>query len=158
MQARPRMSVIVCIVASLFCFAASAVGADPKPASSIPSSVLIQPAELAAALAGDAKKPLLLSVGFRNLFEQAHIPGAEYIGAGRDSGALAKLRDRVSQLPKDAAIVLYCGCCPWNRCPNIAAAYDVLHELGFTNLKVLYIGQSFGEDWVDKGYPASSGA
>jgi hypothetical protein len=25
--------------------------------------------------------------------------------------------------------------------------------MGFTNVKVLYIAQNFGADWVNKGYP-----
>jgi len=25
--------------------------------------------------------------------------------------------------------------------------------MGFTNVKVLYIAQNFGADWVSKGYP-----
>ena len=68
---------------------------------------------------------------------------------------LQVLSDRVAALPKETAIVIYCGCCPWNRCPNIAAAYDTLHRLGFTRVQVLYIADNFGTDWVDKGYPAT---
>ena len=67
------------------------------------------------------------------------------------------LRARVAKLAKDAPIVLYCGCCPWSRCPNIAAAYDALHALGFGNVKVLHIAEDFGTNWVDKGYPVAKG-
>ena len=132
--------------------------ADTKPASSIPAADLIQPADLAATLKNaSGTKPLVLQVGFRKLYDQAHIPGAEYAGPGREADGLKALRERVAKLPKDAAIVIYCGCCPWSRCPNIAAAYDTLHELGFNKLKVLYIADNFGSDWVDKGYPATKG-
>ncbi|HYM34418.1 MAG TPA: rhodanese-like domain-containing protein [Steroidobacteraceae bacterium] len=132
--------------------------ADNKPASSVPAVDLIQPADLAAILKNaSATKPLILQVGFRTLYDQSHIPGAEYAGPGREADGLRGLRDRVAKLPKDTAIVIYCGCCPWSRCPNIAAAYDTLHELGFTKLKVLYIDDNFGSDWVDKGYPATKG-
>ncbi len=130
--------------------------ADAKPAASIPAADLIQPAELAATLQKTtASKPLILQVGFRMLYDQAHIPGAEYAGPGNNADGLKVLRDRVAKLPKDAAIVIYCGCCPWSRCPNIAAAYDTLHELGFSKLKVMYVADNFGTDWVDKGYPAT---
>jgi len=54
-------------------------------------------------------------------------------------------------------IVLYCGCCPWNHCPNVKPAYDALQAMGFRNLKVLYIANNFGADWVDKGYPTAKG-
>jgi hypothetical protein len=32
-----------------------------------------------------------------------------------------------------------------------------MKSLGFTRLKVLYIAENFGADWVDKGYPVDRG-
>ena len=29
--------------------------------------------------------------------------------------------------------------------------------MGFTNVKVLYLANNFGADWVDKGYPVAKG-
>jgi hypothetical protein len=29
--------------------------------------------------------------------------------------------------------------------------------MGFTNVKVLYISDNFGTNWVDKGYPVAKG-
>lgn len=127
------------------------------PASSIPAADLIQPADLAASLQSAATKPTILQVGSHVLFAEAHIPGSEYAGpAGQDAG-LQNLKDRVANLPKNTAIVLYCGCCPWGRCPNIAPAYNLLHSRGFTHLKVLYIADNFGTNWVAKGYPVAKG-
>lgn len=127
------------------------------PASSIPAADLIQPAELAAVLQTASSKPLILQVGSHVLFAEAHIPDAEYAGpTGQDAG-LQTLKSRVASLPKDTTIVLYCGCCPWGRCPNIAPAYNELHAMGFTHLKVLYIAENFGTDWVAKGYPVAKG-
>jgi thiosulfate/3-mercaptopyruvate sulfurtransferase len=127
------------------------------PASSIPTADLIQPADLAATLQSASAKPLILQVGSHVLFAEAHIPGSEYAGpAGHDDG-LEVLKTRIASLPKDTAIVLYCGCCPWGRCPNIAPAYNLLHSEGFTNLKVLYIADNFGANWVNKGYPVAKG-
>jgi thiosulfate/3-mercaptopyruvate sulfurtransferase len=120
---------------------------------------LIQPAQLAATLRSSAAaKPLVLYVGFRVLYEQAHIPGAEYIGASSEPAGLGRLRARIEGLPKDAAIVLYCGCCPWSRCPNVKPAYAALQGMGFTNAKVLWISDNFGVDWVSKGYPVAAPA
>jgi hypothetical protein len=56
-----------------------------------------------------------------------------------------------------AAIVLYCGCCPWSHCPNLNPAYDTLRQMGFSKVKVLYLANNFGADWVDKGYPVANG-
>jgi hypothetical protein len=128
-------------------------------AASIPEASLLQPAELAAMLNGaSSAKPLVLQVGFRTLYDQAHVPGAEYAGPANTEAGLQGLRTRVAGLPRAAAIVIYCGCCPWSRCPNIAAAYDALHGLGFSNVKVMYVAENFGSDWVDKGYPTAKGS
>jgi rhodanese-related sulfurtransferase len=140
--------------------AAGAVGvprarAGTKPAASIPAADVIQPADLAAQLKNPAlPKPVVLHVGFRKLYQQAHIPGSDYAGPGGDEDGLKTLAERVAKLPKDGLIVIYCGCCPWSRCPNIAAAYDKLHDMGFTQVRALYIADNFGADWVDKGYAA----
>jgi thiosulfate/3-mercaptopyruvate sulfurtransferase len=132
--------------------------AEHKPAASIPAADLMQPAELAANLRSTAvPKPLLLQVGFRNLYAQAHIPDSEYIGPAKEEAGLNQLRNRVAKLSRDTAIVIYCGCCPWSHCPNVAAAYDALHELGFTRVKVLFIAENFGDNWVNQGYPAAKG-
>jgi hypothetical protein len=32
-----------------------------------------------------------------------------------------------------------------------------MKEMGFTQLKVLYIANNFGADWVEKGYPTVKG-
>ena len=120
----------------------------------------LTPEELVSLLkANSAKqpKPLLFQVGSHMLYVQAHIPGSEYIGQGNTSDGLRHLSDRVSKLSKNTDIILYCGCCPWSHCPNVNPAYDALVKLGFTNVKVLYIANNFGADWVDKGYPVAKG-
>jgi len=99
----------------------------------------------------------VFQVGPHTLYAQAHIPGAEYMGAGSTDEGRRTLRDRVKSLPKNTAIVLYCGCCPWSRCPNVHLAYQTLQSVGFTNIKVLFIPDNFGTDWVSKGYPAAKG-
>ena len=137
-------------------------GAQQPPSSAavhqdaIPAADLLQPPELVQILNSQAK-PLVLQVGSKVLFEQAHIRGAEYAGAAGTAAGLETLRVRVAKLDKDASIVIYCGCCPWAKCPNIVAAYEQLHALGFTRVKALYIGQNFGADWVSKGYPIDGG-
>ena len=99
------------------------------------------------------ERPLILQVGSRMLFSQAHIPGSEYIGPGSQPAGIQQLQNRVNTLSRKKLIVLYCGCCPLNRCPNLGPAFAKLHEMGFTNVKVLYLAYNFGADWADKGYP-----
>ena len=112
------------------------------------------PEDLAQVLrSAGAEKPAIFNVGFRVLFAQAHIPGSQYAGPGKDQTGLDALRKAVSALPKTNPIVLYCGCCPWERCPNLEQPWRLLVAAGFTRVKVLYIPKSFGQDWVQKGYP-----
>ncbi len=81
----------------LFCFVqqrALAAGqwAAPPPASAftIPTAQLIQADELNRLLhTRGAEKPLILQVGSRMMFAQAHIPGAEYAGAGSQAEGVA---------------------------------------------------------------------
>jgi hypothetical protein len=128
--------------------------AQPLTALTIPPAKLIQPEELSRLLGrAGTPKPLILQVGSRVMFDQAHIAGAEYAGTGAHDEGLQVLRTRVSSLPKNSFIVIYCGCCPWSRCPNIGPAYKALSDMGFVNLKVLYIADDFGTNWVDMGYP-----
>lgn len=127
-------------------------------ATSLSSSELINPEELVKILQSPkGEKPLMIHVGSHVLYEQAHIPGSEYIGPASSESGLQQLRKRVGALPRNKFIVIYCGCCPWSHCPNVKPAGDALHAMGFTNVKVLYIPGNFGMDWVEKGYPVAKG-
>lgn len=132
------------------------------PASSveaaIPAAELLQPKELVQLLrSSSAKKPMILQVGSHVLYAEAHIPGSEYAGAAGQGAGLRALQHRVKGLKRDAFLVIYCGCCPWDKCPNIRPAYQQLRALGFTHVKVLYLADNFGIDWVHKGYPVAQG-
>jgi thiosulfate/3-mercaptopyruvate sulfurtransferase len=127
-------------------------------ASLIPASRLINPHELVKILqSATSDKPLMIQVGSHVFYTQAHIPGSEYIGPASSESGLQALRKRVDILPRNKFIVLYCGCCPWSHCPNVKPADDTLHAMGFTDVKILYIANNFGTDWVDTGYPVAKG-
>jgi rhodanese-related sulfurtransferase len=104
-----------------------------------------------------ATQPIVFQVGSFVMFEQAHIPNSGFAGPGSQSNGMILLQKFSAPLSKNQLIVIYCGCCPWNRCPNIGPAYKKLHDLGFTNVKALYIANNFGDDWVAKGYPVEKG-
>jgi thiosulfate/3-mercaptopyruvate sulfurtransferase len=150
----PRVGLLL-IISYVCCFAI--YGQDASSAGAIPSDRLMQPAELAGMLAAAGQRPLILQVGSHVLFAEAHIPGAEYAGPAGQEGGLQALRDRVRNISRDQFIVIYCGCCPWVKCPNIKPAYRELQSLGFTGVRVLYIADNFGTDWVAKGYPIAKG-
>ena len=148
---------MLCIVLA-FMFTSGHAIAEQRSATSIPTADLIQPAELAAILgSASARKPVLLHVGFRKLYSQSHIPGSDYVGPTSDAAGMELLKSRVAKLGKETEIVIYCGCCPWTHCPNLAAAYDALRQQGFTHVRALFIESNFGDDWVNRGYPATKG-
>jgi thiosulfate/3-mercaptopyruvate sulfurtransferase len=97
--------------------------------------------------------PLLLQVGFAIQYKSKHIPGAVYAGPGREDAGLAELKKAVANVPKDRQIVLYCGCCPWDHCPNMKPAFTLLHGLGYAKVRVVEIPSSFLKDWAEKGLP-----
>jgi rhodanese-related sulfurtransferase len=146
----------IATVAAAFAWTQST--AKPATADDLPpgSAQLIQPAELAQAMKA-AQKPVVLYVGPQAFYLQAHIPGAENIGPVGKPEGMEKLRARAASLPKDGAVVIYCGCCPWDHCPNIRPAFAELKKMGFTKVRVLYLAKSFGADWAEKGLPVAKG-
>ena len=155
---RPSVAVGLATLVLLFvciqCPAQFTPSTGPGSADSIPQAQLIQPEELVHMLqATGTGKPLLLQVGSHLLFDEAHITGSVYAGAGSQPTGLQQLQSTVASFSKKKFIVLYCGCCPWDRCPNLGPAFKQMRDLGFTNVKVLYLANNLGADWVAKGYP-----
>jgi len=111
---------------------------------------LVQPKDLAAHL--DAK-PAIFQVGPNLLYRSKHIPGAVYAGPGSKPEGLAMLKSAAANLPRTREIVIYCGCCPWDRCPNVKPAMEALKQMGFTKVKALYLENNFATDWIGKDYP-----
>ena len=101
--------------------------------------------------------PQVVYVGVHTLFKGGHIPGATFIGTGSTEEGIAHIKKWAADMPRISNIVLYCGCCPMDKCPNIRPAFNALKELGFTNIRVLILPDSFSTDWVAKGYPTAKG-
>ncbi len=139
----------------LLMFASTGVFAEDSPAL---TKAEISPQALVRIMQSNQRsKLLILNVGPRVLYAQAHIEGSEFIGPTNDERGIELLRERVKSLPKNKQIVLYCGCCPWEHCPNVRPAFAELKKLGFTNAKVLLIANNIGTDWVQKDYPTTRG-
>jgi thiosulfate/3-mercaptopyruvate sulfurtransferase len=117
----------------------------------------VEPRDLAAQLQKSGTKPALIHVGFAVLYRGKHIPQSIYAGPARSPEGLEALRKAVANLPKDREIVVYCGCCPFEMCPNVKPALETLRQMGFTNVKALMLPANFATDWVDKGYPVEQG-
>ncbi len=110
---------------------------------------LLEPADLAKTL-NDAKtpQPYVYCIG-----PQAVIKSSVYIGPAKEKANLDKFREQLNKLPKDANIVIYCGCCPFDRCPNIRPAFELLDKMQFKNQKLLNLPHNVKADWIDHGYP-----
>jgi hypothetical protein len=140
------------------CSGGSSSSAPPAPAPSGTVS-LIQTADLAARLGvAQGENPLLLQVGFRALYRAGAIPGSRYAGPASRPEGLAALRHALEGVPRDRSIVLYCGCCPWDHCPNVRPAFQVAHGMGFTDVRVLYVAKDLDSDWVGRGFPVEKPA
>ncbi|HVG40846.1 MAG TPA: hypothetical protein VM888_04465 [Chitinophagaceae bacterium] len=109
---------------------------------------LMEPAALAQLITSKKNVPIIISVG-----PGAVIPQSISIGPANDKDNLDKLKREVKAMDKKATIVLYCGCCPFEHCPNVRPAIAALKELNFTNYKLLNIPKNIKTDWISKGYP-----
>ncbi|HEY3457309.1 MAG TPA: rhodanese-like domain-containing protein [Bryobacteraceae bacterium] len=114
-----------------------------------PAPALLQPADLASA----KPQPATFYVGFPILYRGAHIQNAVLAGPGSKPEGLEALTKALRPLPRDREIVLYCGCCPFDKCPNIRPAYRTAAGLGFMHIKVLMLKTNLHTDWIAKSYP-----
>ena len=116
------------------------------------ASQLEEPALLAQQIkAGKTDTPLILNIG-----AVQDIEGAKHIGPVSDPANLAAFKKAIADLPQNTLIVIYCGCCPFTKCPNIKPAFDELKRLGFTNAKVLDLPTNLKTNWIASGYPLAS--
>jgi hypothetical protein len=113
------------------------------------TSQLLAPSALAAAIKGESSDtPLIISVGPGGL-----IKGSVDIGPANEKNNLEKLKTFLSEKPKDERIVIYCGCCPFEHCPNVRPAFTLLNRMGFTHHQLLDLSHNLKTDWIDHGYP-----
>lgn len=116
-------------------------------------TIEVQPKDLAAQLQSNGPKPALFHVGYAVIYRSRHIPGSTFAGPGSKAEGLDALKAAAAGLPRDREVVVYCGCCPWDECPNVKPAVELLKRMGFTRVKALVIPTNFASDWTDHGYP-----
>jgi hypothetical protein len=126
---------------------------SPKPMETLPvanqwsDGQLLEPSVLAAEIkAGDA--PVIFNIG-----AVEDIKGAKHIGPVGKAENLEKFKSALTSLPNSTTIVIYCGCCPFSKCPNIRPAFIELKKLGFTNIKLLNLSTNLKTNWISMGYP-----
>ena len=129
------------------------------PDGKLPSDALMPPEQLAGLLSkSNRPRPTLIFVGYHTLFVGAHIQGAIFAGPDSKQEGIDQLKAVVRNIPRAHPIVVYCGCCPFDKCPNVRPAYRTLKELGFEQVSVVHIPTNLHTDWVEKGYPTTKGA
>ena len=112
-------------------------------------SQLLEPSILAANIKDNpANLPVILNIG-----AVEDIKGAKHIGPVSNADHMKTLKNVVATLPKNKEIVIYCGCCPFAKCPNIRPAFQELKKLGFSNVKLLNLPVNLKTNWISKGYP-----
>jgi len=114
----------------------------------------VTPADFAKELASapEPDKPVVVCTAPPFLHRIGHIPGAVLHGPASSPDGLNSLTKWADTLPRNANVVIYCGCCPLADCPNLTPAYRALKGMGFTRVRVLLIESNFKTDWIDRGY------
>ena len=112
----------------------------------------VTPAELLKEL-GAPDKPVVVCTALPSMYRMGHIPGAVLHGPGVSPAALQALTSWAQPLPRTTNLVIYCGCCPIEHCPNLQPPYNVLKSMAFERVRVLILPQNFEVDWVARGYP-----
>lgn len=114
------------------------------------SSELIEVPDLLALINSNnkAKIPNIINVG-----PMQNIKGAVTYGTGSDEQAITKIKAAAAKMKKDKMVVVYCGCCKMDHCPNIEPAFALFKQAGFKNVKVLNLPEDLATDWVAKKYP-----
>jgi hypothetical protein len=110
---------------------------------------LIAPKDLAETIKNTKTvQPAILNVGYME-----NVKGAIKAGPAASPDGLLQFKTAAFAIPKDQEIVIYCGCCAFDHCPNIKPAFQVLDDAGYKNIKVLEIKNSLKDEWEKKGYP-----
>jgi hypothetical protein len=148
------LAVLVAVAVALLLFSHVSLRAATDPWT---SAQTVQPADLLKELGDPKSAPTIVFVGFNRLYTSGHIKGSQNHGMAGNEAGLQELKTWASSLPRSTKLVIYCGCCPMEHCPNVRPAFTALHELGFTKLRVLILPTDFAVDWADKGYPYDKG-
>ena len=116
MQVRRLLAVTICML-----WAASSYAQNPINWT---SKQLMEPATLAHALQTKKDVPVIISVG-----PDAIIPGSIAVGMVYKPENMTKFKHVLSKMDRNAKIVVYCGCCPFEHCPDVRPAVNALKEM-----------------------------
>jgi thiosulfate/3-mercaptopyruvate sulfurtransferase len=146
-----KIVLLTVLAAALTTFALQGCSINPQAKEPWTNQQLMGPSDLAKVL-NDSKspQPIVYCIG-----PQAIIKNSILIGSTQSKANLNKLKQELDKLPRDANVVIYCGCCPFAVCPNIRPAFALLNEMKFKNHKLLNLPRNIKVDWIDHDYPVS---
>lgn len=139
----------VVMLLCVFAGKSNAQAVNPGTLQSNPwtANELLQPGMLAQMINTNKK------VRIYNIGVVQDIKGAINIGAANKKESLQKFAQAIKASPKDEMIVVYCGCCPFDKYPNIRPAFQLLKAQKFSKPYLLNLTTNLKTDWIRKGYP-----
>jgi hypothetical protein len=141
--------IILGLLVSAFLISSYVSGRQTEPWT---TGQLLEPSALAGTFKDKQEsQPKIFCVG-----PGAMIPHSIDVGPAKDKDNLNKFKAELNKLPKDTYLVIYCGCCPFERCPNVRPAFTLLNEMKFTKARLLNIPHNLKTDWIDKGFPVNN--
>jgi phage shock protein E len=138
-MSKSKFMPIIALIAALAGVAALAVMNRTTPAPAIAVSQEITPADYVAQYSQAGTQHLLVDVRTPEEFAEGHLDGAVNI-------SLQTLGERLSEIPTDVPVVLYCR--TGNRSGQ---ALDLLNAAGYSN--AVNLGGIV--DWQAQGYPVT---
>jgi thiosulfate/3-mercaptopyruvate sulfurtransferase len=153
-----RSNLVLLIIAGVLALGLSACAGNTAGTASsteLWGENIVKPAELVAELANASgpDKPVVVCTAPPFLYRSGHVPGAVLHGPMTSPSVIGEFTAWAQSLPRSSNIVVYCGCCPMEQCPNVRPAYKVLKDLGFSRVRVLILPDNFATDWVSRGFP-----
>ena len=143
------MSIKLILKAALsFILFTVSIQASSQQAENWTKDQLLEPARLAEIIRNKQTLPVIISIG-----PGALIPGSIAAGAAMEQENLDVFQQELKKLKSAEPVVIYCGCCPYQHCPNVRPAIDLLKKMKFTDFKLLDLPTNIKTDWIDKGYP-----
>ena len=142
---KKRNVALCCIIAGILLISKNLIAQQPVNWN---DQDLIKPADLAKTLNAGENLPVIYNIGPSPI-----IPHSIDIGMLNDEKNMAAFKKQISKLPKTTNIVVYCGCCPYEHCPNTRPAIALLKRMDFSNFHLLDLPNNIKTDWIAKGYP-----
>lgn len=154
----PAIGFAAVIATALLCMSAACAGAATQSATSgepWTAANTVRPADLVRELASSTgtDTPVVVCTAPAFLYRNGHVPGAVLHGPASTAQGLGDLTTWAEGLSRSTNLVVYCGCCPLDQCPNLRPAFDALRAMGFARLRALILPNNFGTDWAEQGHP-----